>query len=90
MHFFKSIFHSGFLAGGQEGKLKDELNAVYEIKKQMTQMGFDPGEIDYIIYENAGEKSISSWNVNTAVKVKEALFEHMKIANRCLELTKEQ
>ncbi|MDD4752841.1 MAG: hypothetical protein PHT78_06270 [Desulfitobacteriaceae bacterium] len=71
---------------GKEDGIKESLNEIFALKKQLVELGFEADEVEYIIHENAEMKRISQWDLATVKKIKKALNTQLNISRSCLEL----
>jgi len=64
----------------------EQLNAIHDLKRQLVQVGFTPGEVNYLIYDYAGGCKLTDLDPETAEQIKQKLSVHLDIGRKCLKL----
>lgn len=66
-----------------------ELEALNKLKQQLVDVGFAPDEVNYMVRKHT-KKSYTELSSMEIKEIKTALSAQLEIAQKCLNLTKEQ
>jgi len=58
---------------------------IIDLRQQLVDAGFNPGEVDYLININADGKKVSQLDTKTINQIEDALKNQLRIARKCLE-----
>lgn len=69
---------------------KAEWEAIDNLKKQLVNVGFAPGEVDYMVKVRTNKKAYTEMSNLELNEIKAALSNQLEISQKCLKLVKEQ
>jgi len=78
-----------FILAGAARKISDENHrakeSILNLKNQLINIGYNPGEVDYLVKKFGHSKSLSELEPSELQELKKALQEQLDIARKCID-----
>lgn len=71
-----------------ESNLK-ELNNIYILREKLTAIGYNPGEVDFMIKSSSNGKKLAKLDSRQLQRIEETLEAQLSVARQCLEFVRE-
>lgn len=74
----------------KRNKKKVESKNIYDLKRQLIEVGFNPSEVDYLICMHANSRDFSNLEPEAINQIELELKNQLDIAKKCISLVKNQ